>query len=1202
MKTIPHIVVILLLFTFSYTRICAQGSTSNKGTEFWTCWMMHVDGNTSAMSLYITGDTNASVKVEVADGSFSKTYQVVANQVTIVPATDFPISAYLDKENYYYKGIHITSDKNIVVYAHIYHQNRSGATLVLPVNAMGKDYYSINYTQTGNVNSTGYSTFCVIATEDNTTVEVTPTQLLTSGNVANKAFSLTLKKGQLYQALSTKDLTGTHIKSISTGTEPCKKIAVYSGSSFTTIACAANASSGDNLFQQVYPTATWGKNYITAPLAARNYDVFRIIYSDPTAKVTLNGTAITVSNNFYYEFSSQAPNIITSDKPIQVVQYANTQNTTIDCKTLTGNNATDVGDPEMIYLTPIEQGLDHVTLYSTNKENITKNFINVIIPSSAASSFILDGKPYTSFITVPNTINNTSYSYAQIPFGASAGTHTISAASPFNAIAYGFGNVESYGYSAGTDLKNLNEFIELKDPLTNTATSSGCVNITYKPQLSVPYTTTKITWDLKDGSTPTVTTPAAPDNTVTKNGQTLYVYNYPSTITYSTPNNYTIVATVFNATADECGSNEDIEFDYSISAIPDTKFTASVVNTCPGTEISFTDITATNDVNIKTWSWTFGDAANATTTNPNTATNQNPKHTYTVPGDYTVTLTVENQNGCSTTSAPQIIHIYKVPVAAFTASTPDCETRDITFDPKNSIANEGNLTAWLWDFGDGTTPVTKTVNLPFAHQFATAGNYKVSLTVTSSTGCVSNAIIQSVVINPLPKVDFTLPDVCLSDAFAQFTDKTTIADNSQAQFTYAWDFGDAGRSTSVNPNTSTLASPKHKYTQIGVYTVTLTVTSKSNCVVTKSQQFTVNGDTPNAAFSVNNLGNTYCSSGDVLFKDNSTVNFGNITKLVWYFDYNNNPTQTTVYTKDQFPSDHIYHHNYLLFNNPASKTYAVKMEAYSGGTCVSVTGITNITVYANPIVTVSAISSNNTICQEALPVQITAAVQNGVAGTGAFSGTGVSPTGLFDPAKAGPGTFTISYLFTTTATGCTYGTSQQVTVYPTPKANAGADLHVLQGGTVTINATASGAAPLSYKWTLTNGGKAIGLNHDDVLSPIASPNDDVTYMLTVTSANGCTASANVSIAVLKAPVVPNAFTPNNDGVNDKWEIKYLDTYPNCSVEVYNRYGEKLYSSVGYPIPWDGSFQGAVLPVGTYYYIINPKNGRKVITGSITIIR
>lgn len=1166
-------------------------STSNKGTEFWTCWMAHVDGTGSAMSLYITGDITTTGTVSFSDGTTAIPFNVTANKVTIV---NIPTSVYLSAAGQATKGIHITSAKNIVVYAHIYHNARSGATLVLPVNAMGKDYYSINYTQKP---TSAYSVFCIIATENNTTVEITPSATLTTGQAAKTAFTVTLKKGEVYQGMSSTDLTGTHIKSISSGTQTCKKIAVYSGSTWLAINCNTGQgakTSADNLFQQVYPTAAWGKNYVTAPLAGRNYDVFRIVYSDPTAKVTLNGTLIQaaqLTNSLYYEYSSQSANVITSDKPIQVAQYAVTQNATINC---VDNPAETIGDPEMIFLSPIEQGLDHVTLYSTDQQAIVQSYINVIIPTSAVASFTVDGASYTTFKTI-----NSSYSYAQIPVksGPSLGTHNIAASQPFNAIAYGFGQFESYGYAAGTDLKNLNEFIELQDKSTQALVSQGCAGSVYTPQLSIPYQTQKITWDFKDNSTPVVVNNPVVVKQTTKGDQVLYNYQSPKTVTYTTPGSYSIVATVLNPTADDCGSNEDVEFDYTISEIPVAKFTSSVgINgACPGDEIKFTDGTDPGAIGIKSRSWDFGDA-NATAANPNNVTNQNPKHIYTQPGDYTATLTVENNNGCAT-GLQQTIHVNKAPAAAFKFSDSDCETRDITFTDQ-SVANEGTLSTWLWDFGDGTTTVTQTTAQPFTHRFAAAGTYHVSLTVTSSKGC-SSTVINDIVIYPLPVVDFTLPDVCLSDAFAQFTSKTTIADNSETQFTYSWNFGDAARATLLNTNTSTLANPKHKYTQVGTYTVSLTVTSKNGCAVTKTQQFTVNGDTPNAAFTVNNLGNTYCSGSDVLFKDNSTVNFGSITKLVWYFDYNNNLSLTVVYTKDQFPANGIFAHNYGLFGTPASKNYAVKMEAYSGASCVSVSGITNITVYANPVVNVTAIG---TLCQETSPVQIKAGVQNGVLGTGIFSGKGVSASGLFDPAKSGPGTFTVDYQFTTAATGCTYTYSQQVAVYPTPTANAGADVHVLQGGSVPLNASADGNKPLTYKWTLLNGSKAIGLDKDDVLNPNASPVDDVTYMLTVTSADGCAKSSTVNVMVLKAPEVPNTFTPNGDGVNDRWEIKYLDTYPNCTVEVYNRLGEKLYSSVGYPLPWDGTFRGAALPVGTYYYIINPKNGRKAITGSITIIR
>lgn len=84
--------------------------------------------------------------------------------------------------------------------------------------------------------------------------------------------------------------------------------------------------------------------------------------------------------------------------------------------------------------------------------------------------------------------------------------------------------------------------------------------------------------------------------------------------------------------------------------------------------------------------------------------------------------------------------------------------------------------------------------------------------------------------------------------------------------------------------------------------------------------------------------------------------------------------------------------------------------------------------------------------------------------------------------------------------------------------------------------------------------------------------------------------------------IPNTFTPNGDGINDTWDIKYLDYYPKSTVNIFNRWGQKLFSSIGYPIPWDGTFNGSVLPAGTYYYIIDPKDGQGIFSGWVAIIR
>ncbi|HWZ13645.1 MAG TPA: PKD domain-containing protein [Mucilaginibacter sp.] len=1169
-------------------------NTTNSGTEFWTAYMLHNSGastdgngtdNKSLMSLYITSAVNTSGTVAIADGSFLPIpFTVTANQVTIIT---IPPPAYLSSAGVANKGIHITSLKPVAIYAHIYARSVSGATLLLPVSTLGKDYFSINYTQQSNAgkNNPAYSAFIVIATEDNTSVQIKPKATLLDGNAAGVTFTVNLKKGEIYQGLSSDDLTGTTITSVNSATGSCTRVAVFSGSSKIEVGCNPKYTTSDNLFQQVYPTASWGKSYITVPLASRNYDVFRIILSNPAAtsnpNVKVNATVIPLTSfsNGYYEFSSQQPNVITADQPIQVVQYSVTQDNTIDC----GVFSSDTGDPEMIYLNPLEQTLDHVTLYSTGNYQILNSFINVVIKTSAVPTFMLDGVSYTSFTPVPG---NPLYSYAAIAVqhgpqdvqvsSGSQGTHTLSAGDGFNAIAYGFGQVESYGYAAGTNLQDLNKNITLANPVNDTVTqANGCIGVSYKLQLTLPYQTTKIVWDIKNGTTYTDSNPQV-ISTVTKGTQTLYKYEYYKIVNYTQSGDTSVVATVFDPFASTCGSAETIEFDFNISA-PPVASSFGVSTVCLTDSTQFTDKTNVNGSLIKTWLWDFGDNT--------TSAQQNPKHIYANPGNYKVTLSVTNVNGCGTDTS-QVIYVNHKPVANFTMSAPACAGKAVTFTDQ-STSVDGKITQWIWNYGDGKSD-TLANNKPVNHIYTAAGTDSIKLTVFTDRGCSNVTPVQVITISPAPAVDFSLPDVCLNDAFAQFTDKSTIADGSESGFTYLWDFGDPN-AKAVNPNTSALKNPSHKYTQVGNYNVTLTVQSASGCIFSKTQPFTVNGDIPVAAFSVVNS-NNLCSIDDVVFQDQSTVNFGNITKVIWYFDYNNNPENAVVFNKDSLPANRLYRHNYGLFNTPASKSYLVKMDVYSGISCVSSTQQT-ITVKANPFVTLSALGS---LCQGDQPVQVIENT-NGFTGSGVFTGRGISSTGLFNPATAGVGKFTINYTFTA-QNGCDYSTSQQVTVRPAPTVSAGSDFFMLEGGSEKIKATAGGDN-LTYKWF-----PSTGLDHDDILNPTVTPTINTTYKLVVTNSEGCSAASEVNVSVLKYPVIPNTFTPNGDGINDTWNILYLNTYPGNTVEIFDRYGKKVFSSIGYTTPWDGTYNGAVLPSGTFYYVIDPKNGRKVIAGSVTIVR
>lgn len=1151
----------------------------------------------SSMVLYITSDISTAGSVEIG-GSLLQNFNITANAVTIIK---IPSSAYLPGiGKFSTQGIHIKSARPIAVYAHIYASKVSGATLLLPVNAMGKDYLSLNYKQLSNADSLknpAFSTFAIIATEDNTTVSITPSTILTDGSPAGTTFNVTLNKGEIYQGLAAKDLTGTKIQSISTATGSCNKIAVFSGSSRMGIGCVVSGTndfSSDNLFQQVYPTSTWGKNYVTAPLANRPYDVFRIVLSDPNTAVTLNGEALSpasFTNGLYYEFNSTAPNSISANKPIQVVQYSPTQNQELDCTIGKG----DIGDPEMIYLSPIEQGLNHVTLYSTGYYAILQSYVNIVIPTSAVSSVTIDGGSYANkFIAIPNS----NYSYAQIKVTSgpqavnnttsiTAGTHTINASASFNAIAYGFGSNESYGYGAGANLQDLNEYVALQNPLTPTVNQiAGCSNVAYKLQVTIPFQTTSIAWTMDGTFLYTDANPVV-KTTTTKNGVLLYTYEYNKLVNL-TAGTHDVIATVFNPVADVCGSYLDIENDFSITDPPGISFSVAPTG-CLGDSTAFTDKTPVTAAAIKSWLWDFGDNT--------TSTLQNPKHKYAAPGKYPVRLTITDFSGCSSVSAPTTIAIATRPIAGFEPSTPDCSGRIVTFSSATSKATNGNITTWNWDFGD-STKVSSTDGRPVTHTYTKVGSYKVKLIVVTDLGCISDTLTKTLTINPLPVADFTVPDICLHDPYAQFASTSTIADGTESGFTYKWDFGDPSSGSS---NTSTEQAPRHIYHAQGNYTAKLTVTSKYGCDSTISKTFPVTGANPDAGFTVKNEANL-CSSDSVAFTDISMIkagNIGNVIKLVWFFDYANHPTDSVVFDKTTMHNNKIYSHFYGINNTTVPQSYNVVLHAYSGQTCWTPYQQT-ITIQPNPVVALvinkAALPNPLVLCQDDAAVNITG--NSNIVGAGTFTGTGITSAGLFDPKTAGPGTYTINYLFTAN-TGCMYATSFQVVVNPTPDVSLPAQYTVLEGAQVTLRPVASvaGGGKLSYKWS-----PSTGLSQDTVANPVVTVTNDITYTLTVTSDQSCPVSIKTFVKVLKVPVIPNTFTPNGDGINDTWEIKYLNEYPNVTVEIFNRYGSKVFFSNGYAKPWDGQTNGNGLPVGTYYYIISPNSGRKPIAGYVTIIR
>ena len=191
------------------------------------------------------------------------------------------------------------------------------------------------------------------------------------------------------------------------------------------------------------------------------------------------------------------------------------------------------------------------------------------------------------------------------------------------------------------------------------------------------------------------------------------------------------------------------------------------------------------------------------------------------------------------------------------------------------------------------------------------------------------------------------------------------------------------------------------------------------------------------------------------------------------------------------------------------------------------------------------------------------------------------------------------YIVYVKANGCLTTNTVNAIVYDLPLVNAGKDFYVQKNETATIMATSSKDV-ISYEWS-----PAFNLNSSNILQPtILNPFDvDTTYKLIVRN-NHCSNYDVVKVISLPDFTVPNVFSPNGDNVNDLWEIKGIEKYPGISINIFDRYGRKVFSQSEYKISWNGTYQGNGKPLemGTYYYIIDMKNGKPLLNGSVTILR
>jgi gliding motility-associated-like protein len=922
---------LLILIAVLTTSIGWSQDFSNKGKDFWVAYGSHVSmynaagdpistGGTQNMVLYFTSDHDATVTVEIPALGFLKTYKVVANTVTIsdpIPKTTAS-DARITAEGKSDKGIHITSDYSIIAYAHIYDGSISGASLLFPTNTLGRSYYSINYKQVSN-SAHSYCYAYVIATEDSTNVEIILSANTQGGYKAGDTIKVALNKGELYNifgkvltSTTGEDLTGTLIRSVATATTSCKRIAVFSGSGKINISDNNSSKSADNYIQQALPANAWGKKYLTVPTAKMVTNIFRIAVSDPNTNVKLNGTLLSKSalnNNFYYEFQSNIPNSIESDLPIMLAQYI----TTTGCY---GNVLNGNGDPEMIYLSPVEQTINKVTINSTPYAKIvdTLHFVNIVIPKGGVASLLVDGATPKNPITHPG---DNSFVYYQVALRA--GAHTIISDSGFNAIAYGYGGAESYGYNAGTNVVDLYQKLTVNNQYGTVKLPATCRRTPFKVSITLPYQPLSLAWNIpKYQDIPTDYAPQY-DSTYIVNGRNIYRYSLNQYLTYDSVGNYNIQLKVFNPTGDGCSGEQAIDFDLTVYSPPKADYTLNIGN-CLGDSLFFNDNTLVgpDDRKLIAYNWQLG--------NTNYVNAKNYAIKANTVGTTSLNYFVINEIGCLSDTLSSSFIIDSVPKVNFTVQNIKCIGKTIQIKDSSFASIGTQIAKWIWNYGDSSLVDTLTSSAAINHIYDSAKNYNIELSVATSNGCVVKQS-KTIKINPNPLVGFVLPEICLKDPYAQFIDTTKIADASN-NFKYLWDFGEPNNTQSSN--TSIVANPKHRYLVPGTYQVNEKVTSINGCVADTTLAFTVNGSVPISSFNIIDSA-ALCSNLPVQLNNTSFVDIGKIGKLIIYWDYAKNPLDSTI---DENPSiNKIYKHNYSNFHFPDKMNYNISLVSYSGENC-----------------------------------------------------------------------------------------------------------------------------------------------------------------------------------------------------------------------------------------------------------------------------
>jgi gliding motility-associated-like protein len=594
---------------------------------------------------------------------------------------------------------------------------------------------------------------------------------------------------------------------------------------------------------------------------------------------------------------------------------------------------------------------------------------------------------------------------------------------------------------------------------------------------------------------------------------------------------------------------------------PTAYFHADTTTYCPNTPLQFTDSSFGQGLQ---YAWNFGDG--------NTANTKNPMHQYAGSDSvYTVKLVVTDTVGCMDSIAHYNYINIKRPKALFNVL--DTASLCIPLETKFYFLGK-DYTSYSWDFGDGSGP--SSLDSP-NHFYNGYGKYIAKLYVTGFGGCVDSASINITITDPAANTSFTFSPI-------------TACNNLTAHFSVTTPYGSAftmyfGDNTNTTLQVDTFS---HFYSLPNLYAPYIFLQDSVGCQVIIGGRGNVDVKGAIPIFGTDK--NKFCDSGTVYFTDYSQQANDAIVTSTWNFGDNSTPVV--------LPGDAI--HSYTT-----TGLFAPTLTVTTAAGCTQ-TYTDTVRVLATPH---PVIASAAGVCKNS-PLDFAGSLL-------APPDTAITWSWGFEGQTASTQNITVKYTDTglhhislqaANSLGCKGDTSKDITVYSLPTINVTGDTSIVSGGIgITIPLTYSANA-VAFNWT-----PSTYLSCTDCANPFANPQFTTTYKVTVTDANGCVSSRNLTLVVVcnnKNFFIPNTFSPNNDGSNDRFYPRGTGLNLIQALRIFNRWGELVFEKRNFPANdalsgWDGTYKGKPAATDTYIYMIDIIcENANIITykGNVTLIR